>query len=124
LAWRIEPHIGPIAPTPQKVMQLVKTTPGLTLTLDYTHFAYQGIPDDEVEPLVKHTSHFHARGARKTRLQAPFKENVIDYPRVLRAMKMADYPGYKGVEYVWQDWKHYPNNHDKGVFCVNDEQPY
>jgi hypothetical protein len=25
-------------------------TPGLTLTLDYTHFAYQGIPDDEVEP--------------------------------------------------------------------------
>jgi sugar phosphate isomerase/epimerase len=118
LAWRaeqarrvgvvfsVEPHLGSIVPTPHKAMQLLRMAPGLTLTLDYTHFAYQGISDDEVEPLIAHASHFHARGARKTRLQAPFKENTIDYPRVLRAMKAADYPGYVGVEYVWQDWEH------------------
>ena len=106
IVYSIEPHIGSVVPTPQRALQLAALAPGLTFTLDYTHFAYQGIADDEVEPLVKHASHFHARGARKTRLQAPIKENVIDYPRVLRAMQAANYPGYVGVEYVWQDWEH------------------
>lgn len=59
-----------------------------------------------MEPLIKHATHFHARGARRTRLQAPVKESTIDYPRVLRAMKAANYSGYVGVEYVWQDWEH------------------
>jgi sugar phosphate isomerase/epimerase len=115
LAWRaeqarqvgvvfaIEPHLGSIVPNPQAAMQLVELAPGLTLTLDYTHFAYQGISDDEVEPLIKHASHFHARGASKDRLQAPFKDNRIDYERVLREMRRVDYPGYVGVEYVWID---------------------
>jgi sugar phosphate isomerase/epimerase len=80
--------------------------PGLTLTLDYTHFTRLGMPDSAVEPLVKHASHFHVRGARKGRLQAPFKENAIDYARVLRAMRASNYKGYLGVEYVWIDWEH------------------
>ena len=53
--------------------ELVQRTPGLTLTLDYTHFTKLGIADDEIEPLVPHASHFHARGACKGRLQASFK---------------------------------------------------
>ena len=117
LAWRaeharqagviysVEPHLGSVAPTPQAALQLVEHAPGLTLTLDYTHFTYQGIPDDEVEPLVKHASHFHARGACRGRLQAPRKENVIDYPRILREMQRVGYQGYVGIEYVWQDWE-------------------
>lgn len=106
IVYSIEPHLGSVAPTPEQALRLAQWAPGLTFTLDYTHFTYQGIADDEVEPLVKHASHFHARGGRKTRLQAPVKENTIDYPRVLRAMKAANYPGYVGVEYVWQDWEH------------------
>jgi len=106
IIYSIEPHLGSIVPTPQQALQMVQLAPGLTLTLDYTHFTYQGIADDAVEPLVKYASHFHARGSRQTRLQAPIKENVIDYPRVLRAMKAANYGGYVGVEYVWQDWEH------------------
>src|SRR5262245_121401 len=62
LAWRVEearqqgvifsvePHIGSIAPTPPEALQLVTMTPGLTLTLDYSHFTYCGIPDDQIEP--------------------------------------------------------------------------
>ena len=106
VVYSIEPHLGSIVPTPAQTLQLLKLAPALTLTLDYTHFTYQGIADDEVEPLIKHASHFHARGARETRLQAPIDKNVIDYPRVIRAMKAADYAGYVGVEYVWQDWEH------------------
>jgi sugar phosphate isomerase/epimerase len=80
--------------------------PGLTLTLDYTHFTRAGLPDRAVEPLLDHASHFHARGARKGRLQAALPHNTIDYSRVLRSMQKANYRGYIGVEYVWVDWEH------------------
>ena len=42
----------------------------------------------------------------KGRLQASFKENTIDYGRVLRAMRRTGYSGYIGVEYVWVEWEH------------------
>lgn len=118
LAWRIErarerqiifsveAHVGSIAPTPKLAEKLVKDVPGLTLTLDYTHFTRIGMPDRAIEPLVKYASHFHARGARRGRLQAAFPQNTIDYARVVRAMKRTDYSGYVGVEYVWIDWEH------------------
>ena len=118
LAWRveqaeaagiifaIEAHIGSIVPTPAKALRLVQSVPGLTLTVDYTHFAYLGITDREVEPLLSHASHFHARGARKDYLQTSFKDNVIDYKRILDVMSSAGYGGYLGIEYVWIDWQH------------------
>ena len=106
IAFGIEAHVGSIIPGPRAALRLVRDVPGLTLTLDYTHFTRAGLPDRAAEPLVAHASHFHARGARKGRLQAAFKENTIDYARVLRAMKKAGYSGYVGVEYVWVDWEH------------------
>ncbi len=118
LAWRVErskqsdvifgveAHIGSIAPNPKDAQRLVRDVPGLTLTLDYTHFTRRGMPDSAVESLVRYASHFHARGARRGRLQASFKQNVIDYGRVLKQMKRTGYRGYIGVEYVWTDWQH------------------
>jgi sugar phosphate isomerase/epimerase len=118
LAWRvgrareqgiifgIEAHVGSIVPTPKAALKLVDDVLGLTLTLDYTHFTRPGMPDSAIEPLVRCASHFHARGACKGRLQASFKQNTIDYARVLRAMHKAGYGGYVGVEYVWIDWEH------------------
>ena len=118
LAWRcelakqagvvfsIEAHIGSIVPSPKEALELVKMTPGLTLTLDYTHFTKMGMPDSRIEPLVEHASHFHVRGGSKGRLQASFKDNTIDYARVLKKMKETGYKGYLGIEYVWIDWEH------------------
>lgn len=106
IVFSVEAHVGSIAPTPQAAAGLVKSVPGLTLTLDYTHFTRSGVPDVEVEPLVAHASHFHARGARPGRLQASFQENVVDYGRVLDIMEQVGYAGYVGVEYVWIDWEH------------------
>lgn len=117
LAWRveqarshgivfgIEAHIGSIVPEPKAAKRLVESVPGLTLTLDYTHFARRGMPDSAVEPLIAHASHFHVRGARKGRLQTSFKNNTIDYRRVVQAMKKTGYKGYLGVEYVWTEWE-------------------
>lgn len=118
LAWRmeeasiagvilsVEPHLGSIIPTPREANSLLERIPGLTLTLDYTHFIYQGIPESDCEKLLPHASHFHARGGRLGRLQAPKTENTIDYLRVLQRMKEIGYPGYFAIEYVWIDWEH------------------
>jgi sugar phosphate isomerase/epimerase len=118
LAWRvdaarkagvilgIEPHLGSVVSTPSLAARLLQMCPGLSLTLDYCHFACQGIPDEEVEPLVEHASHFHARGACKGKLQAAMKENVVNYPRVLRKMNEVGYNGFIALEYVWIEWMH------------------
>lgn len=106
IVFSVEAHVGSIAPNPKTALRLVREVPGLTLTLDYTHFTRLGLPDSVIEPLIPHASHFHARGACKGRLQSRFPHNTIDYARVLRAMRKANYRGYVGVEYVWIDWEH------------------
>ncbi|MBI2195146.1 MAG: sugar phosphate isomerase/epimerase [Planctomycetes bacterium] len=105
ITFSVEAHIGSVVPKPRDAQRLVRSVPGLTLTLDYTHFAYLGLPDSAVEPLVAHASHFHARGGRRGRLQCSFKDNTIDYRRILRVMDRTGYPGYIGVEYVWTEWQ-------------------
>ena len=80
--------------------------PGLTLTLDYTHFTRKGMPDAAVEPLLAHATHFHVRGACKGRLQTSFDKNTIDYRRVVEQMRKVGYAGWIGIEYIWIDWEH------------------
>ncbi len=58
-----EAHVGSLAPDPATAQRLAQSVPGLTLTLDYTHFTRAGMPDDAIEPLLAHASHFHVRGA-------------------------------------------------------------
>lgn len=106
IIFAVEAHVGSLAPNPAEAKRLVRGVPGLTLTLDYTHFTRIGLADAEIEPLVQYASHFHVRGARKDRLQASFKDNTIDYARVLQAMRACGYRGYLGIEYVWIDWEH------------------
>lgn len=105
ITFSIEPHIGSIVSDPKSAEKLVKDVPGLTLTLDYTHFKKIGMSDSEVEPLIKYATHFHVRGAAKGFLQTSFKDNKIDYKRVLEVMKDTGYSGYLGIEYIWIDWE-------------------
>ena len=106
ITFSVEAHVGSIVPHPKQALRLVRHVPGLTLTLDYTHFTRSGLPDTAVEPLMGHATHFHARCARRNRLQSSFQQNRIDYARVLQAMDKVRYRGYVGVEYVWVDWEH------------------
>jgi len=101
----VEGHYGSCVDTPEKLARLVGLTPGLKLTLDYTHYAYVGIPDAEVEPLIPHARHFQARSACKGKLQARFSENSIDYARVLHCLQKMGYGGFFSIEYVWTDWQ-------------------
>jgi len=117
LAWRVEvaaeagipfgvePHIGSIAATPHDAQALIEATPGLSLTLDYGHFISQGFASDEIEPLIRFASHFHARCAAPGRLQCSSTQNTVDFQRVIRVMAEQNYRGAIGVEYVWIDWQ-------------------
>mgnify|MGYP005856796483 CR=1 FL=1 len=105
IVFSVEAHLGSISPTPEDALKLVRETPGLTLTLDYTHFVKLGIPDNEIEPRIQYASHFHARGAAKDRLQTSVKESSIDYSRIVKIMKETNYPGYIGIEYTWNEWE-------------------
>jgi sugar phosphate isomerase/epimerase len=102
----IEPHVGSIVQSPRQVNRLLVLAPTISLTLDYSHFVCQGIPDCEIEPLLPSASHFHARAACQNKLQAPMKENTIDFPRVVQEMKRTGYSGFVAVEYVWIEWMH------------------
>jgi sugar phosphate isomerase/epimerase len=100
----VEAHVGSIAPSPSVAARLLELTPGLTLTLDLTHFVCQGYSQDECMPLVNAASHFHARGGGPGKLQATAEDNIINYERVLESMKDRGYSGYFEVEYEWNEW--------------------
>lgn len=118
LAWRVaqaqrqnivfgvEAHVGSIVADPTRAEHLIQRVPGLTLTLDYTHFTRLGTPDGQIEPLINYASHFHIRGARTGRLQERFAHNTIDYRRVCDRIKASGYAGWLGIEYIWMDWEH------------------
>ena len=50
--------------------------------------------------MMVHASHFHVRGARQGRLQCSFKDNAIDYDRILDVMRATKYAGYIGRQQV------------------------
>ncbi len=65
VVYSIEPHVGAILPDAETTSHFLNDCPGLTLTLDYGHFIYQGQTDESVHPLILHASHFHARVGAK-----------------------------------------------------------
>ena len=102
----VEPHVGSLVDTPERALQLAAQVPGLGFTLDYAHFTRAGIPDARIEPLAARATHFHARCARKGRLQSRFQDNTIDFSRALRALDKHGFDGWMALEYVWINWEH------------------
>jgi sugar phosphate isomerase/epimerase len=105
IALSVEGHLGSNVDTPEKIIQLLDLTPGLKLTLDYTHFVSAGFAEADVDPLLPYARHFHCRGATKGQLQSTFDENTVDYRRIVRRLQELGYPGYFGIEYTWSDWQ-------------------
>jgi sugar phosphate isomerase/epimerase len=103
LGFSIEPHMGSLCHTPDDILRLCEMAPGLELTLDYGHYTAVGVADHDLEPLLVHTRHFHARPAARGRLQTPLKENTIDFERAIDALRQLDYDGFVLVEYLWAE---------------------
>lgn len=105
IVYGVEPHVGSILSDVVTSQKFLKECPGLTLTLDYGHFIYQGLQNEEVHPLISSASHFHARGGAEGRLQTILKENIIDFDEIIRVFKNNEYEGFVCIEYVYQDWE-------------------
>jgi sugar phosphate isomerase/epimerase len=105
LRFSVEPHVGSVVPTPAQALQLVEATPGLELTLDYSHFVRQGMAEEEADGLIPFARHVHVRGATSARVQASLRTSSIDFERMLRALAAGGYDGYLTLEYVWLRWE-------------------
>ncbi len=101
LILAVEPHRGSVIHSPENTQRLLKLIPQLHLTLVYCHFACQGFSDADCEPLLHHTTHFHARGGCNGRIQTAMRDNTVDYARVLQLLKQQNYQGYFALSYFW-----------------------
>lgn len=100
-----EPHIGSITETPETTAQFVAQVPGLKVCLDFTHFIYQGIPQERIETLLPISRHHQVRQAAPEVMQAISYEGTIDIQRLVRQLAAMDYNGFIAAEYVrMQKW--------------------
>jgi sugar phosphate isomerase/epimerase len=93
LPLQIEPHLDSVADTPERTRLLVEQTPGLRLTLDYSHFLAQGHEPDAVHPLLPLAGHFHARHAARGHLQTRAQDSELDFEDIFRRLQACGYRG-------------------------------
>jgi sugar phosphate isomerase/epimerase len=106
LRFSVEPHVGSVVATPALARNLAEAAPGVEMTLDYSHFVRQGLPEEEADVLIPHTRHVHVRGASPRRVQESIRENTLDFERIVGALGAGGYDGYLTLEYVWLQWEH------------------
>lgn len=100
-----EAHYGSIAGSPQDALTLFSAVPDLGLVLDYAHFVVPGHPVEEIESLIPHAIHVHARGACKGQIQVVAAENAINFSRMVNSLIQHGYQNWICIEYVWmQKW--------------------
>lgn len=100
-----EPHLESVAESPADTLSIVKGSPYLSLTLDYSHFIAQGYETAEVDPLLSHAGHLHVRQAKGGTLQARDDDGVIDFERILAQLDQIGYMGAVAFEYEWNSWQ-------------------
>ncbi len=106
LRFSVEPHLGSVVSTPELAHRLVQATPGLEVTLDYSHFVRAGLPEEAADMLIPATRHVHVRGASAARVQESVRTNTLDFERIVGALRTGGYDGYLTLEYVWLQWEH------------------
>lgn len=104
LVLSVEPHTGSLIDTPDKTWQLLDRVPGLSITLDYAHYAYSGVQQREIDPLLPRARHLQCRPGRPGGLQVRVAEDEIDWRTVVQKLMSAGYEGYLTLEYTWQEW--------------------
>ncbi|MFP3091008.1 sugar phosphate isomerase/epimerase [Treponema sp. TIM-1] len=105
ITYGVEAHIGSIMTTPELAIKMLNAVPGLSLTLDHSHFTWQGIGSEQVKPLVPYASHIHARGAAKGIMQAAVADNTTDFTLVAQHCRESAYKGGICIEYTYTDWE-------------------
>ena len=105
LRLSVECHLESVAEPPTRALELIQAVPGLTLTLDYSHFIANGYTPEDVHPLIPHAGHFHARQARDGFLQASHRDGTLDFRDIVGRLIRSGYAGDLCLEYTWQEWR-------------------
>lgn len=100
-----EPHYESITESPEEALEVVTAVPHLTFTLDYSHFLGQKYTEAQVDPLLEHTGHFHARQSKPGVIQTRFDDGTLDFERILSRLNDLNYGGCVAFEYVWEQWQ-------------------
>lgn len=102
---RFEPHMGSVTHTPELAVRLVEEfAPQAKITVDYSHFILQYIPEERCHVMLPYAGHVHIRPARPGKMQTSHAEGTIDFPDMIRRLKDLNYQAALSVEYVCQEW--------------------
>src|SRR5205807_6096464 len=104
LKIRIEPHIESVTWRPELVLAMIEAVPGLTLTLDHSHFIFHALPYEQIAVMHPYGTHWHARQARPGRIQTGAADGQIDFARIVADLQTRGYDGVICLEYTRGDW--------------------
>ncbi len=103
LAVSVEPHFGSCIETPEATMQLLDRCPGLTITLDPSHYAYTGSTAEQMTVVASRTRHVQIRPAGLGVMQCKVPDNQVELRVLLAALHRNGYAGWIASEFVWMD---------------------
>jgi sugar phosphate isomerase/epimerase len=104
LRLSFEPHVGSIAESPDSALDLLQRATHLELTLDHSHFIYQGIPQDELDELARRSRHVQIRQASLGLMQAPATKGGLHLDRLREQLDAAGYDRFIALEYLHDEW--------------------
>lgn len=106
LGVSVEPHVGSCIETPEATAELLDACPGLTVTLDPSHFMYLGCSTERMTALAPRTRHVQIRPGKPGVMQCKVPDNEIDLALLTRSLHEAGYDGWIASEYVWMEkWR-------------------
>jgi sugar phosphate isomerase/epimerase len=100
LGLNVETDVDSCANTPEVALELCQRVPGLTLTLDHSHFICQGIAPGRAECLYPYTRHYHVRQAAPGQIVAEVDSGTIDFANIISQLEAGGYAGLYCVEYL------------------------
>ncbi len=115
LKIRIEPHIESVTWRPELVLEMVRAVPGLSLTLDHSHFIFHALPYEQIAVMHPHGTHWHARQACPGQAQSSGAHGQIDFARIASDLRERSYDGVICLEYVNGAWMSQDN-----VDCLSE----
>lgn len=101
---RIEPHVSSVTWTPFLAVQMAQEAPGLTLTIDHSHFIFHDIPYEHIALMHPYGTHWHARQARPGNICCATDQGKIDFQRIVQDLQAANYQGTICLEFTPGLW--------------------
>ena len=97
----VETHVGTLTENPETALELVRSVPGLGLTLDVSHYYCNGF-EKAAETLLPYVYHVHVRDCGRTteNIELPFGEGLCDFEHWFNLLHHAQYAGNVTVEYI------------------------